>query len=57
MWCSAEKTIMRAEFILEMHKDLKKIQVVVTSNEELRSLIEDMGKYLREGTEDLETNQ
>ena len=48
---------MRVEFFLEMCKELKKVQAVVTSDKELISLIKNMRKYLREGTEDLETDQ
>ena len=47
---------MRAEFILELHKDMKKIQVEGKLDKEVRSLIEDIRKHLREDTEDLETN-
>ena len=36
---------------------MKKVQVLGTSDEELRSMIEDIRKYLIEDTEDLETNQ
>ena len=50
-------TSIRADFILELCKDLKKVHVVGTSDEELRSMIEDIRKYLNEGTEGLETNQ
>ena len=50
-------TSMRVHFILELHKDLKKVQVVRTSNEELRPIIEDIRINLREDTEDFETNQ
>ena len=49
-------TSMRAEFVLELHKDLKKVQVAGISDEVLRSMIEDIWKYLIEDTGDLETN-
>ena len=48
---------MRAQFVLELHEDLKKVQLVGVSNEELRSFIEDIRKYLREDIEDLEKKQ
>ena len=47
---------MREDFILELHKDLTKFQLSVVLYEELRPFTEDIGKHLREGTEDLETN-
>ena len=47
----------REEFILKLHKDLKKVQVEGVLDEKLRSFIEDMSKYLREDTEDQEMNQ
>ena len=46
----------RVDFVLELHKDLKKIQATGASDEELRSLTKETRKYLREDTEDLETN-
>ena len=48
---------MRAEFVLEFHKDLKKVKVEGLSDEKLRSFIEDIRKCLGEDTEDLETKQ
>ena len=42
---------------LELCKDLKKVQVEGVSDDELISFIEDIRRYLREDTEDLETNQ
>ena len=50
-------TSMVEEFVLELCKDLKKIQAVGISNEELRSLIENIRTCLRQHTECLETDQ
>ena len=52
-----KRTSMRTGFILELWKYFKKIKVVGMSDEELRSLTEDISKYLREETEDLQTNK
>jgi len=48
---------MRAEFNLESYEDLKKLQVIGVRNEEVRTLIEDIRKFLREYLEDFENNQ
>ena len=48
---------MRTEFVLKLHEDLKQVKDERVSDKELRFLIEDIWKFTREGTEDLETNQ
>ena len=48
---------MRAQFILELQEDLKKVQVVGVKDDEIRILIEDIRKFLREDLEDFENNQ
>ena len=45
---------MKEEFVVELFKDLKKVQAEVASDEELRTLRGDIRKYLKENTEDLE---
>ena len=47
----------RAEFILKLYEDLKKVQVAGVTDEELRTLIEDITKFIREDLEDFESNQ
>ena len=43
---------MSADFILELFEDLKKAQMVGITDEEMRTLIEDIGKFFREDLED-----
>ena len=47
----------RAEFILKLYEDFKKVQVAGVTDEELRTLIEDITKFIREDLEDFESNQ
>ena len=47
---------MRADFILKFHEDLKQAQINGVPDAELRAPIEDMGKFMREDSEDLEKN-
>ena len=48
---------MRAEFILDLYEDLKRVQVPGVIDEELRILIEDISKFMREDLQDFEINQ
>ena len=48
---------MIAEFIFQLHEDLKRMQVPGVTHEELRTLIEEILKLMREDLEDYETNQ
>ena len=48
---------MRAQFILELQEDLKKVQVVGVKDDEIRILIEDIRIFLREDLEDFKNNQ
>ena len=48
---------MIVEFILESYEDLKKLQVEGVTDEEIRTLIEDIKKMLREDLLEFETNQ
>ena len=48
---------MRAEFILQLHEDLKRVQVPRVSEEGLRTLIKDTRKFMREDLDSFETNQ
>ena len=43
---------MRAEFILQLHEDLKRVQDPVVTDEELITLIEDIRKFMREDLKD-----
>ena len=43
---------MRAEFVLQLHEDLKTVKVYGVIEEELRTLIEDIRKFIREDLED-----
>ena len=46
-----------ADFIIKLHEDLKKIQGPRVTDEDLRKLMEDMRKFMREDLEDFEINQ
>ena len=48
---------MRAEFILDLCEDLKRVKVLGLVDEELITLIEDMKKFVKESLEDFKTNQ
>ena len=47
----------RVELILELHRDLKKVQVAGAIDEELRKLTEETRNFLIEDLKDFETNQ
>ena len=46
-----------ADFILQLHEDIKKVQVPEVTEEELRALIEEIRNFIREDLEYFETNQ
>ena len=46
----------RSEFIFLLHEDLKRAQVPVVTDEQLRTLAEDTQKLMREDFEDFERN-
>ena len=50
---------MRPKFIIDLYKDLKKIQKEITSNEQLRVMINDIRKFIRGiwDEDEYETNQ
>ena len=48
---------MRAEFILDLYEDLKKVQIEDAPDSELRLTIEDIRKFMRDEVDDYETNQ
>ena len=48
---------MRAKFVLVLHEDLKKEQIEDVLDTELRLLINDVRKLMREDEDDYETNQ
>ena len=49
--------IMRAAFILEFQEDIKKVQASGATDEDLRTLIEGIRKFMRGDSEDFETKQ
>ena len=53
-----KKTVsMRAEFILNLHADLKKVQIEDVPDYELRLIIEDIRKFMRDEVDNYNTNQ
>ena len=48
---------MRAEFMLKLYEDLKKVQGLGLTDDDLRKLIEDIRKFMRQDLEDSEINQ
>ena len=47
----------RAEFILDLYADLKKVQIEDVPDSELRLMIEDIRKFMRDEVDDYEKNQ
>ena len=47
----------RAKFIFDIHNELKRVQLELISNEELRMVINDIRKYLSQNEEEFEMNQ
>ena len=52
-----KKFSMRAELILDLYDDHKKVQTPDVSDAKLRLLLNDIRKFMREDADDLETNQ
>ena len=52
-----KKVSMRAEFTLALCEDLKKEQIEDVSDSELRLLIEDVRKFMRDDADEHEKNQ